>query len=169
MAVKIIANYSKRLGLPGYSSHQFSVSVETELTATENVTTEASRLYQTLQQAVDREMQRTGFVPGEDYGQLEESAQINADVPHKDPTGSRNKPWKASDKQRELVLKVVQNNSLDLEVVESISDEMFGHTELADLNKIQMSGLIDELLSRYGKRDRRELQPSDRFKGRTLR
>ena len=169
MAVKIIANYSKRLGLPGYSSHQFSVSVETELTGTENVTTEASRLYQTLQQAVDREMQRTGFVPGEDYGQLEESAQINADAPHKDPTGSRNKPWKASDKQRELVLKVVQNNSLDLEVVESISDEMFGHTELADLNKIQMSGLIDELLSRYGKRDRRELQPSDRFKGRTLR
>jgi hypothetical protein len=30
-AVKLIANYSKRLGLPGYSSHQFSVSVETEL------------------------------------------------------------------------------------------------------------------------------------------
>ena len=31
MAVKLIANYAKRLGLPGYSSHQFSVSVETEL------------------------------------------------------------------------------------------------------------------------------------------
>jgi hypothetical protein len=30
MAVKIIANYSKRLGLPGYSSHQFSVSVEAQ-------------------------------------------------------------------------------------------------------------------------------------------
>jgi len=30
MAIKLIANYSKRLGLPGYSSHQFSVSVETE-------------------------------------------------------------------------------------------------------------------------------------------
>ena len=64
---------------------------------------------------------------------------------------------------------MVQNNSLDLEVVEAISDEMFGHSELADLNKIQMSGLIDELLSRYGKRDRRELQTSDRFKGRTIR
>ena len=24
MAIKLIANYSKRLGLPGYSSHQFS-------------------------------------------------------------------------------------------------------------------------------------------------
>jgi len=27
----LIANYAKRLGLPGYSSHQFSVSVEAEL------------------------------------------------------------------------------------------------------------------------------------------
>ena len=26
MAIKLIANYSKRLGLPGYSSHQFEVS-----------------------------------------------------------------------------------------------------------------------------------------------
>ncbi len=45
MAVKIIANYSKRLGLPGYSSHQFSVSVETELANTDNVSAEAERLY----------------------------------------------------------------------------------------------------------------------------
>ena len=68
MAVKIIANYSKRLGLPGYSSHQFSVSVETELTNTDNVHTEASRLYKTLQLAVDREMMSTGFVPDAQYG-----------------------------------------------------------------------------------------------------
>jgi hypothetical protein len=53
MAVKIIANYSKRLGLPGYSSHQFSVSVEAELANTDNVTSEASRLYKTLQSAVE--------------------------------------------------------------------------------------------------------------------
>ena len=169
MAVKIITNYSKRLGLPGYSSHQFSVSVETELTGTDSVTAEASRLYQTLQQAVDREMQRTGFVPREDYGQVEDPSHAEPATARKDLNGAKSKPWKASDKQRELVLKVVQNNSLDLEVVEAISDEMFGHSDLAELNKIQMSGLIDELLSRYGKRDRRELQTSDRFKGRTIR
>ena len=45
MAVKIIANYSKRLGLPGYSSHQFSVSVERELASADNVSAEASALY----------------------------------------------------------------------------------------------------------------------------
>jgi hypothetical protein len=37
MAVKLIANYAKRLGLPGYSSHQFSVSIETELQNLDNV------------------------------------------------------------------------------------------------------------------------------------
>jgi hypothetical protein len=39
MAIKLIANYSKRLGLPGYSSHQFSVSVETELSAASDIAT----------------------------------------------------------------------------------------------------------------------------------
>lgn len=34
MAIKLIANYSKRLGLPGYSSHQFEVSIETEISNT---------------------------------------------------------------------------------------------------------------------------------------
>lgn len=53
MAIKLIANYSKCLGLPGYSSHQFSVSVETELVTTDDVTAESERLYQRLQTTVD--------------------------------------------------------------------------------------------------------------------
>ncbi|MFN4872548.1 MAG: hypothetical protein ACK5JP_01930 [Akkermansiaceae bacterium] len=48
MAIQLIANYSKRLGLPGYSSHQFSVSVETELVATDNIAQESERLYQLM-------------------------------------------------------------------------------------------------------------------------
>ena len=68
MAVKLVANYSKRLGLPGYSSHQFSVTVESELHNTDNVSIEAARLYKTLQMAVDTEIQSTGFVPDEAYG-----------------------------------------------------------------------------------------------------
>jgi len=68
MALKLIANYSKRLGLPGYSSHQFSVCVETELSNINDVAGESSRLYQSLQQSVDEEIQHTGFVPDEGYG-----------------------------------------------------------------------------------------------------
>ena len=168
MAVKIIANYSKRLGLPGYSSHQFSVSVETELATTDNVTSEASKLYKTLQTAVDREMQCTGFVPCGEYGAVEQAPAPPTPPARATVNGSsHSKPWKASDKQRELVLKLVENANLDMEVVESLSEEMFGHGDLPELNKIQMSGLIDELLSRYGKRQRREVAPTGRFNGRT--
>ena len=68
MAVKLTANYAKRLGLPGYSSHQFSVSLETELTDLGNAQGEATRLYGLLQDAVDREIQHVGFVPPDGYG-----------------------------------------------------------------------------------------------------
>jgi hypothetical protein len=171
MAVKIIANYSKRLGLPGYSSHQYSISVETELTTTDNVNSEAARLYKTLQSAVDREMQSTGFVPGTEYGTGGEST-IPQALPQRPAANGTNhsKPWKASDKQRELVLKLVENSGIEIEVVETISEEMFGHGDLPELNKIQMSGLIDELLSRYGKRQKRDTAPAaGRFNGRTFR
>ena len=146
------------------------MSVETELATTDNVTAEAARLYKTLQTAVDREMQSTGFVPGSEYGSDLQPA--TPQVPNQRPMvngSSHNKPWKASDKQRELVFKLVENSNLDIAVVESLSEEMFGHGDLPELNKIQMSGLIDELLSRYGKRQKRESAPAGRFNGRTFR
>ena len=171
MAVKIIANYSKRLGLPGYSSHQFSVSVERELTSTDNVSAEASALYDTLQRAVDQEMQKTGFVPDTDYGSADQAAKLATlkQTPAIAHEQIQDRPWKASDKQRDLVFKIVDNSGIEIEVVEAISDDMFGHSDLAELNKIQMSGLIDELLSRYGKRERRENGQQSRYKGRVPR
>lgn len=79
MALKLIANYSKRLGLPGYSSHQFSVCVETEITSIDDVAGESSRLYQTLQQSVDEEIQRTGFVPDHGYGMNDAAGAANGE------------------------------------------------------------------------------------------
>jgi hypothetical protein len=43
-------------GSPGYSSHQFSVSVETEITNVDDVREESARLYDTLQQSVDEQI-----------------------------------------------------------------------------------------------------------------
>jgi len=68
MALKLIATYSKRLGLPGYSSHQFSVCVETEITSIDEVAGQSARLYATLQTSVDEQIQLTGFVPDAAYG-----------------------------------------------------------------------------------------------------
>ena len=68
MAIKLIANYSKRLGLPGYSSHQFEVSIETEIGNTSELDFAAERLYSSLQSAVDTQIRRVGFVPDASYG-----------------------------------------------------------------------------------------------------
>jgi len=52
MAIKLIANYSKKLGLPGYSSHQFSVSVETELVTNEDMASLTDGLQRLRENAV---------------------------------------------------------------------------------------------------------------------
>ena len=57
------STYAKKLGLPGYSSHQYSVSIRTELTDLNQVASESSRLYGLLQDAVDHEIQQVGFMP----------------------------------------------------------------------------------------------------------
>ena len=62
--IRLSAAYSKKVGLPGYSSHSFSVSIETELQNLDNAHEESARLYDSLQQAVDQQIQN-GFVPPE--------------------------------------------------------------------------------------------------------
>jgi len=69
MAIHLEANHSKKLGLPGYSSHQYSGTIKTEVTDPNQVPAESSRLYDMLQSCVDREIQKTGFLPqGNDRG-----------------------------------------------------------------------------------------------------
>ena len=178
MAVKINCNYSKRLGLPGYSSHQFSVSVEAELSPTSDIQEEAARFYHTLQSAVDREIQNTGFVPGDLYGVIDEQPSEPAikqqshnghssrnQTPNPSPS-ARRIPWKASDKQRDLILKLADTHHLAWESIEALSEEMFAIHDLAQLNKIQASGLIDELLTRYSNKGTRPKAVPARFNGR---
>jgi len=164
MALKLIANYSKRLGLPGYSSHQFSVSVETEISNINDVAGESTRLYQLLQQNVDEEIQRTGFVPDEGYGISEQGARNghrNGTNGHSAPApangnghsnGSTNgDAWACSEKQQELIIKLVDEHSLDKGQVDDTSRDMFG-VGVRELNKLQASGLIDRILDEHGGR-----------------
>lgn len=148
MAIKLISNYAKRLGLPGYSSHQFSVSVETELSDLEEVNAEVSRLYHDLQAAVDREIQLTGFVPDEAYGvPPAENAQTHRNGHRQNGAHSNaSQSWNCSEKQQALILRLVNENSgLDHESVEHLARERFG-VSLVQLNRLQASGLIEELL-----------------------
>ena len=170
MAIKLIGNYAKRLGLPGYSSHQFSVSVETELSDTGDIQGEAARIYQLLQDAVDREIQETGFVPGDEYGlrngndrsHSNGNGTSNGNGNHNgngrtqyridDTNGSNGQAdrWSCSDKQRSFIEKLIDENKIDPATVEQTSHDRFG-VGMRQLNKLQASGLISELLEVYGK------------------
>lgn len=143
MAVTLTANYSKRLGLPGYSSHQFSVEVQAEITGVDDVAAQSARLYALLQDSVDRQIVETGFVPPHGYGMNGE----NNDAPN--GHGPEDAPWKCSDRQRELILKLVDEHGLDKGEVEALSRERFGKG-VRLLSKLEASGLIDELIERHG-------------------
>ena len=63
--------------------------------------------------------------------------------------GSGPDDWQCSDKQRDLIQKIVRENNLDKQEVETLAVELFGCGVKA-LNRLAASGLIDELLERYG-------------------
>ena len=185
MAIKLIANYSKRLGLPGYSSHQFSVSVETELVAIADIPAEAQRLYGLLQSNVDGQMQQTGFVPPLDYGMVpgpanggephaangtKGSGHANGTSPGPAAPGATHAAtpldgrWKCSDKQRDLILRLVDEHQLDKHAIEALAVERFGHG-VRLLDKVEASGLIDELLDNHGGGSARSRQNATRTNG----
>ena len=60
MAIVLEANYSKKIGLPGYSSHQYMVTLRTEVADLNQVESESIRLHTILQSSVDREIQKVG-------------------------------------------------------------------------------------------------------------
>lgn len=167
MAIIVTTDYSKKLGLPGFSSHQFSVSIQTELTDLDRVLGEVARLYQLLQQAVDREIQQTGFVLAEGYGETQRSfpaTNSNGNNGHHRSNGHNghsngngfaprrntapvngNGAWQCSDKQRRLLTDL----SRELQLSENDLDEralrLFQRPS-RQLNKLSASGFITDLL-----------------------
>lgn len=168
MAVTLISDYSKKLGLPGFSSHQFSVSIQTELTDLDRVPAEVARLYQLLQQSVDREIQQTGFVPGDEYGITRDpvgnqAANSNGNGNGSNGNGDRppagngsngkhpsNGAWSCSPKQRNLITDLQKQLGLSDSELDERSLEFFSKTA-NQLNKLSASGLITALLEEAGK------------------
>jgi hypothetical protein len=152
MAVKLIANYSKRLGLPGFSSHQFSVSVETELMNVDDVAGESERLYTLLQSSVDQQIQTTGFVPPDGYGMepVTSRSNGNGNGHRSNGTNGNGDHWQCTDGQRSFLQRIVNEHQLDKNQVEQQAQQLFG-AGVKELNKLQMSQLIEELLEQTGK------------------
>lgn len=157
MALQLIASYSKKLGLPEYSSHSFSVSITSEVSDLSKVESEVNRVYGILQGSVDREIVNPGFVPGGPppppaaapaqrggYANGQSGNGAAAPVNRVAAAGA----WKCSPKQRELIEKVITEHRLNTGDVDGLAQQRFG-VDLAQLNKLQASGLIAELLDTY--------------------
>jgi hypothetical protein len=173
------ANYSKKLGLPGYSSHQYSVTIRTELADISQVPEQSEKIHALLQSSVDREIQKTGYLPspqndsvqnngghghqngafqGNSY-QRNQRPQLNGQhgnsrfrqntqrsgFTNRINIQIREEQWKCSPKQQELILKMVREHQIDKNYVEQLSMQLFG-IGVRSLNKLQASGLIDELI-----------------------
>jgi hypothetical protein len=158
MAVKLSANYSKKLGLPAYSSHSFSVSLEVELTDLSQVEAECQKLYALLQQSVDREIQAVGFIPEPTYG-MNDAGNGHGNGHAHPSNGHGHRPsrsngggdrWNCTEGQRGFILRILNENQLSKQDTEDLANQLFG-TGVRQLNKMQASQLIEELLLKAGK------------------
>jgi hypothetical protein len=167
MAIKLSANYSKKLGLPEYSSHSFSASVEVELTDITQVEAECQKLYGLLQHSVDQEIQQVGFVPSPGYGSNGSRNGNGHAGSHHHPNGngrtypvngSNGNPqppavgdrWNCTDGQKGFIQRIVNENNIDKGEVDDLANQLFG-IGVKQLNKMQASQLIDDLLVKAGK------------------
>ncbi|MEP6673469.1 MAG: hypothetical protein ABJF10_30255 [Chthoniobacter sp.] len=159
MAIVLEANYAKKLGLPNFSSHQYSVTIRTELTDLTQVEEASTRLYGLLQDAVDREIQEVGFMPDASrYGMNNGNGNGNGHTPSAPQTnGNGHRPapgpdgWACTEGQQKLVLQLVHDHQLDKADIEALAQQLFG-IGVKELNKMQASNLIDELLEKVGKK-----------------
>ena len=160
--ITLECNYAKKLGLPQYSSHQFSITLKTELADLAQVQAESGRLYKLLQSAVDGSIQEVGFLPANGNGNGHgHPTNGQGHAAHGNGNGNGNgraDAWACSDKQKELILKVVDENHLDKKEIEHLAQERFSKSVRA-LNKLEASGLIDELLEKYGAKNGRGMTP----------
>ena len=165
MAIHLEFNYGKRLGLPGYSSHNFSVSLKAEVTNPDQVAQEAQRIYGILQSSVDQQIQHQGFVPGNGTDGTRTNGQGTHTNGNTHQNGAGNgrytnhtnqqtpctTQWQCSDKQKNLITDILHRNNLDLPVVDDLAVELHGKP-MAQLTKLEASGVVGEIISRYGRR-----------------
>jgi len=151
--ITLECNYSKKLGLPGYSSHQFAITLRTEITDLTQVQAESARLYKLLQDGVDTSIKETGYLPTNGNGNGQRGGNGHGNGNGQGNGNGHNQPengdWNCSGKQRDLIIKIVDEHKLEKAKVEGLAQDRFGKTDKA-LNKLEASGLIEELLEQTG-------------------
>lgn len=147
--VIVEANYKKTIGLKNYSSHSYSVSLRSEVADLSGVERESAKLYAILQGSVDREIQEVGFIPDGNGTGSHPPRATNGHATDQPRTNGDHSSWACSDKQRDLILKIIEEHKLDKQVVEALANEMF-NAPVKSLHKMDASSLIAELIEKYG-------------------
>ena len=166
MAIVLEANYAKKLGLPNYSSHQYCVTIRTELTDLSQVEAESAKLFAQLQEAVDREIQHVGFMPdASTYGMNNTPANGGGNghpgngngSENGHPSNQRRAPtpagdgWNCTEGQKGFILRIINESKLEKPEVEAMAQQLFG-VGVKELEKLQASQLIEELLEKTGRK-----------------
>ena len=147
MAISLKISYSKKLGLPNYSSHSFGITMKAEVTDLEKIGEEAERAYGLLQSAVDSQIVHQGYVSNEDKGEngtnqvQKTQGKVNGEAT--DPNS-----WNCTIRQRALILSILERNDLDLRVVDDLANDLCGKP-MSDLGKAQVSEVIGQVLDRW--------------------
>ena len=152
MAILLEIHYDKRLGLPGYSSHDFGVSLKTEVTDLDQIRQESERAYQILQKSVDSQIIHRGYVPEQvnNSGVTNQEEKDNTSVGI-DKNDNNTEKWNCTVRQKDLILNVLERNNLDPQTANELGVELHGK-EMDRLTKLQVSGVITELLNRFGRK-----------------
>jgi hypothetical protein len=169
MPVILQMTYMKKLGLPNFSSHSCAVSLSVEIPDVSVAAQRTGELYALLQTAVDGEIQHVGFMPdattyGMNNGAHSNGHQTNGYQPrngngsngngnHRAAASASNNGdrWNMTDGQKGLILRVINENQLNKQDVEDQAHQLFG-LGVKDLDKMQASQLIEELLEKVGKK-----------------
>jgi len=166
MAVILQMTYMKKLGLPNYSSHSCAVSLTVEIADASVAAQESTKLYALLQTAVDNEIQQVGFMPdattygmnnsngAHSYGSLARngnSGHANGNG-HAPVTARNGDYWNCTEGQKGFILRIIAESSLTKQDVEEMAQQLFG-AGVMNLDKMQASQLIEELLEKTGKKN----------------
>jgi hypothetical protein len=143
MAILLQFDYNKKLGLPGFSSHSFGISMKAEVADVETIGEEAAKAYSILQQSVDSQIANPGLIPSGNGKAIQ--IQSNGDKEKTNPDD-----WSCTIRQRGLILSILERNDLDPEVVEDLAQELHGRP-MSDLGKAQVSEVIGQVLDRWGR------------------
>jgi hypothetical protein len=148
--ITLEAQYAKKVGLPGFSSHQFSITLKSELSDVSQVEQESARLYDVLQNSVDSNIQQVGFLPGDTKPNGNGNGHTNGNGNgHQRSVRPTEDPWKCSPAQKDLILKITDEHKLDKTKVDQLAHDRFGKG-VKQLNKLESSALIEELLEQNG-------------------